>query len=420
MLHHVYPRWHKTAQRCFFIVAVILLITLPVVYGKHHSISSKVLGSVLGIFFALWLAFSLVVRFAVPSPTVESTLPIYTHSPIPDPVVLFSPTRSDATPAAPAIRLHPSSAATPRSPGGGGAKIGARFADDTGAAGTGSDINANGVAIQQNNVTFQTRPRGNTADSTSSFAYPTFAAYRQAQHVNFDAFAQRVKRAFALSQQQQQEQQRLQEEQELQKQRLEQQQQQQQQVPEGESKQQLPLSLDQQRPINSRSNSASAVPSSTLSAFSNTNNPPGTRSRSSSAASMMSEFAERIKSGKLFRRPSNLSLRATAVANANAAATANATASNEAGVAGAGVVSSSSMNTLSKRPSGQFDNKSNKGGNDDTELLSAPLAPSGIEIMVTPSEDDHPPADTRAAPPPPPPPPGPAGSASAGASGTTF
>ncbi|KAK3812563.1 MAG: hypothetical protein J3R72DRAFT_498645 [Linnemannia gamsii] len=219
MLHHVYPHWHKTAQRGFFIVAAILVITLPVVYGKHHSISSKVLGSVLGVFFAIWIVFSLIVRFLVPSPIVESTLPIYTHSPIPEPVVFYSPTRSDATPAAPAIRLHPSSAATPRPPKTGG---GARFADDTAtAAGTGADTNdSSAQSAIHSNVTFQTRPRGNTADSTSSFAYPTFAAYRQAQHVNFDAFAQRVKRAFALSQQQQQEQQREMEEQELQKQQL--------------------------------------------------------------------------------------------------------------------------------------------------------------------------------------------------------
>ncbi|KAK5805468.1 hypothetical protein F5H01DRAFT_371215 [Linnemannia elongata] len=371
MWHHVYPRWHKTAQRCFFFIAVILLITLPVVYGKHHSISSQVLGSVLGVFFAIWIAFSLIVRFLVPSPVVESTLPIYTHSPIPDPVVLHSPTRSDATPAAPAIRLHPSSAATPRSQGRTG---GARFADDpvdgdAAAAGAGAAIH--------NNVTFQTRPRGNTADSTSSFAYPTFAAYRQAQHVNFDAFAQRVKRAFALSQQQEQEQQRELEEQELQKQQLALQQQQQNDEELGELKQdrQFPLSLDQQRPTNSRSNSTSAVPSSTLA----TNAPaPGTRSRSSSAASMMSDFAERLKAGKLFRRSSNLSLRATAVANAAASETAGANS-------GAAV----SSITRSKLPSGQQPKDSNNTA-DGTELLSSPLAPTGIEIMVTPSEDDHP------------------------------
>ncbi|KAF8932732.1 hypothetical protein BGZ47_011204 [Haplosporangium gracile] len=311
-----------------------------------------------------YIHLQLIVRFLVPSPVVESTLPIYTHSPIPDPVVLYSPTRSDATPAAPAIRLHPSSAATPRSPGRTG---GARFADDPVdadvAAGTGNEATAT-----HNNVTFQTRPRGNTADSTSSFAYPTFAAYRQAQHVNFDAFAQRVKQAFALSQQQQQKQQRELEEQELQKQQLAQQRDEQ----DGEIKQQHPLSLDQQRP---RSNSTSAVPPSTL--VTNTSGAgTGTRSRSSSAASMMSDFAERLKAGKLFRRSSNLSLRATAVANAAASETgANA---------GAGVNSS----TLSKRPSNQ-QLKSNSTV-DDTELLSAPMAPSGIEIKIIPSEDDRP------------------------------
>ncbi|KAF9537285.1 hypothetical protein EC957_008509 [Mortierella hygrophila] len=363
MWHHVYPHWHKAAQRCFSFIAVVLLITLPVVYGKHHSISSKVLGSVLGVFFAIWIAFSLIVRFLVPSPVVESTLPIYTHSPIPDPVVLYSPTRSNATPAAPAIRLHPSSAATPRAPGRTG---GARFADDpvdvdAAAAGTGGAI--------RNNVTFQTRPRGNTADSTSSFAYPTFAAYRQAQHVNFDAFAQRVKRAFALSQQQQQEQQRELEEQELQKQQLALQQLDEELDELKQQQQQHPLSLDQQRPTNSRSNSTSAVPSSTLA----TNAPAtGTRSRSSSAASMMSEFAERLKTGKLFRRTSNLSLRATAVANA--------AASEAAGV---------SSSTLSKRPSNQQLKDSNNTAG-DAELLSSPLGPLGIEITVTPSEDDHP------------------------------
>ncbi|KAG0287896.1 hypothetical protein BGZ96_008260 [Linnemannia gamsii] len=370
MWHHVYPPWHKTAQRCFFFLAVILLITLPVVYGKHHSISSKVLGSVLGVFFAIWIVFSLIVRFLVPSPVVESTLPIYTHSPIPDPVVLYSPTRSDATPAAPAIRLHPSSAAVPRSPGRAG---GARFADDPTVDKAAAGTDTTGGALQ-NNVTFQTRPRGNTADSTSSFAYPTFAAYRQAQHVNFDAFAQRVKRAFALSQQQQQEQQRELEEQELQKQQLAQQQQLDDLAEPKQQQQQQPLSLDQQRPSNSRSNSTSAVPSSTLS----TNAPaPGTRSRSSSAASMMSDLAERIKTGKLFRRSSNLSLRATAVANAAAYETSSA-----------GVGAGASNSTLSKRPSNQ--QLKGNSGNVDGELLSAPLAPSGIEIMVTPSEDDHP------------------------------
>lgn len=186
-----------------------------------------------------------------------------------------------------------------------------------------------------------------------------------------------MKRAFALSQQQEQEQQRELEEQELQKQQLALQQQQQNDEELGELKQdrQFPLSLDQQRPTNSRSNSTSAVPSSTLA----TNAPaPGTRSRSSSAASMMSDFAERLKAGKLFRRSSNLSLRATAVANAAASETAGANS-------GAAV----SSITRSKLPSGQQPKDSNNTA-DGTELLSSPLAPTGIEIMVTPSEDDHP------------------------------
>jgi len=58
MPKHVYPAWHKTAQRAFFLVGAVLCITLPVAYGKHRSISSKVLGAVLGVFFALWLLFS--------------------------------------------------------------------------------------------------------------------------------------------------------------------------------------------------------------------------------------------------------------------------------------------------------------------------------------------------------------------------
>lgn len=58
MFKHVYPPWHKTAQRCLFVIAAILCITLPVVYGKHKGISSRTLGAVLGVFFALWLVFS--------------------------------------------------------------------------------------------------------------------------------------------------------------------------------------------------------------------------------------------------------------------------------------------------------------------------------------------------------------------------
>ncbi|KAF9402517.1 hypothetical protein BGZ94_004892, partial [Podila epigama] len=201
MRKHVYPVWHKSVQRAFFVVGAILCISLPVAYGRHRSISSVVLGTVLGIFFAAWLIFSLVVRFCVPSPQFESSLPIHTHSPIPTPVYMHTPAKADAQPIAPAIRLHPastdtSSPPTPRT---------ARFATST-TTNEDSDTDLDTRQPTNNVVSFQTRPRGNTTDSTNSMVYPTFAAYRQAQHVNFDAFAQRVKRAFALSQAQEQQQ----------------------------------------------------------------------------------------------------------------------------------------------------------------------------------------------------------------------
>ncbi|KAF9184128.1 hypothetical protein BGZ50_003883 [Haplosporangium sp. Z 11] len=313
MFNHVYPPWHKTAQRCLFLIGAILCITLPVAYGKNKSISSQTLGGVLGTFLGLWLLFSLVVRFLVPSPRVESNLPVYTHSPIPVPVILHSPTRSDAVPSSPAIRLHSSKVATPESgvntSGISGAQVngsanepakvtkGARFADQNDS----DDSLSSPLTRPNNNVTFQTRPRGNTTDSTNSMAYPTFAAYRQAQHVNFEAFAQRVKRAF-VSQQQQQQQlqlQQQQEEEELKRQQL--------------TEMELQLNKPEDlylRPGYSRQDSstnavvsgqdpATATTTTTLS----TRTATGTRSRSASAASMIGDFAERIKSGTLFRRP---------------------------------------------------------------------------------------------------------------------
>ncbi|KAG0240090.1 hypothetical protein BGW41_007183 [Actinomortierella wolfii] len=47
-------------------------------------------------------------------------------------------------------------------------------------------------------VTFEHhgRPRSPRMDSNTSESFPTYADYRQAQHGNFDAFAQRIKRAF--------------------------------------------------------------------------------------------------------------------------------------------------------------------------------------------------------------------------------
>ncbi|KAG0091309.1 hypothetical protein BGZ93_008900, partial [Podila epicladia] len=252
MPKHVYPAWHKTAQRAFFLVGAVLCITLPVAYGKHRSISSKVLGSVLGVFFALWLVFSLFARFCVPSPRIESSLPIYTHSPIPVPVALHIPAKSDALPSAPAIRLHPSSPiasmpSTPRT---------ARFAIE-------DDL----TPQHTNHVSFQTRPRGNTADSTNSLVYPTYAAYRQAQHVNFEAFAQRVRRAFTLSQEQEQQQQ---------------------------------LEILQLRDESDRDVQQQRAPTPTT-----LNAKAQGRSRSASAASAIGDFAERIKNGTIFRRSSS-------------------------------------------------------------------------------------------------------------------
>ncbi|KAF9290739.1 hypothetical protein BGZ68_006136 [Mortierella alpina] len=282
-------------------------------------------------FFARWLA----VRFLVPSPRVESSLPVYTHSPIPVPVVLHSPTRSDALPSSPAIRLHPSTAAgaAVSSPPAAVTK-GARFAD--------AEEAPESPSRPQNNVSFQTRPRGNTTDSTNSQTYPTFAAYRQAQHVNFDAFAQRVKRAFALSQQQQEQEKELRDQEEAMKQQHEQ-------------GQQGDLYL---RPTNPRQNSSSSVVPAPASTGTTTS---GTRSRSASAASMIGDFAERIKNGTLFRRPS--------VLNSNNPSVADSQSSNSNDAALKGSVRNSAPST-----------------NGSSTMVDM----AGIEITVTASEDDHP------------------------------
>ncbi|KAF9429050.1 hypothetical protein BGZ76_001917, partial [Entomortierella beljakovae] len=181
MFTHVYPAWHKPAQRGFFVVAAILCITLPAIYGSSHK-PRKISATAMG---------TLVVRFLVPSPTIESNLPRYNPSPYPEPIALHTPSRADAVPAIPAIRLKsPTATATSES------KVakGARFGDE--------DVSVLSPPIRQNTVKFQARPQ----ESTSSVnAYPTYADYRQSQHGNFEAFAQRVKRAFLTSQQQQRE-----------------------------------------------------------------------------------------------------------------------------------------------------------------------------------------------------------------------
>ncbi|KAG0078719.1 hypothetical protein BGZ93_002435 [Podila epicladia] len=325
MFNHVYPAWHKTVQRVLFIIGALLCITLPVAYGKRRRISSKTLGIVLGLYFGLWLLFSLIVRFLVPSPRVESTLPTYTPSPIPVPVVLHSPSRSSAKPSSPAIRLHPSSVhgATPSS-GTARSGRGARFAvaddgdgddsydnedyedNDTKDGSLTTPAQQTTTRSNSNTVKFQTRPRGNTGDSTNSLNYPTFAAYRQAQHGNFDAFAQRIKRAFISQQQQQQE--------EMEKQK---------QLQELASDASLIQTQEGSRPIHLQS----LAPSGDSNANNNTDassllsppysatvtatteaRPTAGRSRSSSsaaaAASILGDFAVRIKSGSLFSRSS--------------------------------------------------------------------------------------------------------------------
>ncbi|KAG0041254.1 hypothetical protein BGZ83_002096 [Gryganskiella cystojenkinii] len=308
MFKHVYPAWHKPVQKAFFVVAVILCIALPVAYGtkrKPRPFKAQVMGAVFGAFFGVWLLFTLFVRFCVSSPRVESSLPIYTPSPIPVPVVLHSPKRSDAQPTSPAIRLQSSSATSPNPNGGTVRQTRARFADADSNQDSSDDHDGhhtNGRAA--NNVTFQARPRGYTAGSTNSEsggpAYPTFAAYRQAQHGNFEAFTQRIKRAFAISQQ----------EEELQ--RIQQQ---------REQEEAAAAAANAATAGSPASNGSSpgihmqSLVAGTASGINNTSNrslslsggspqqqTQSPRSRSASAASIIGDFAERIKNGTLFSR----------------------------------------------------------------------------------------------------------------------
>ena len=204
------------------------------------------------------------------------------------PVVLHSPTRPNAVPTSPAIRLHPSTAGEPS--GNPTRPRGARFADD---ANDGQDDKDHQGGRATNNVTFQTRPRGYTGDSTNSEgspAYPTFAAYRQAQHGNLEAFAQRIKRAFATSQQQQLEQQQREHEAQLAA---------------------MAAAGGGNTGIHMQSLSPGSAHNvgvqfdqngSTRSLVGSPQQQPTTRSRSASAASIIGDFAERIKNGTLFSR----------------------------------------------------------------------------------------------------------------------
>ncbi|KAG0310042.1 hypothetical protein BGZ99_000708, partial [Dissophora globulifera] len=294
----------------------------------------------------------LFVRFFVPSPHIESDLPVYTHAP----AVLHSPTRSDALPSSPAIRLRPSNPVQRPA----GALKGTRFAvlEDTAATGGGSQQEGEEEtsASKHHNVKFQTRPRGNTTDSTNSAVYPTFAAYRQAQHGNFEAIAQRVKRAFAVSQQQRQQ------EEEARRQQLEQQQQQQQQQEQDQGQDML------LRPTNARTQSSSSVrilvspPTAGSGGTRNGLNSNGTRSRSASAASMFSDIADRIKAGTLFSRSS------VAIPAAESEDSKDKDA----------------LESVSDRTSSHDPTALDAGRADGVEILS------GIEIRVTGTEDDHP------------------------------
>ncbi|KAG0316472.1 hypothetical protein BGZ99_006865 [Dissophora globulifera] len=304
MLNHDYPAWHKPAQRALFLIAVVLGISLPVIYGssrKPRRISAQAMGAILGAYFGLWAVFSLVVRFLVPSPKAVSTLPTYTPEPIPEPVFLHSPSRADALPSSPAIRS--STAISQRA-----VVRGPRFANDDDdivveeASALSPTIAATPAAAGagRNNVTFQAHLGGYASGSNSSeAAYPTFAAYRQSQRGNFDAFAQRIKRAFETSQQ---EREQLQQQQQL-KQEL----QDQQQVGqvgqagnEGLGLQPLTQAAGSVRSINNTANTSTV-------SLSNDPNPNSTAwSRSTSGAvSVFGDLAERIRNGSIFTRSQN-------------------------------------------------------------------------------------------------------------------
>ncbi|KAF9425211.1 hypothetical protein BGZ76_003379, partial [Entomortierella beljakovae] len=305
------------------------------------DISSATLSSVLGVYFGLWLAFSLFVRFVVPSPNIEPSLPVYTPSPS-VPQELHSPNRPDAQPVTSAIRHNTSSTGVKVLTNRVGAKGGPRFEE------IGKELQEEQQQQQQQqktrNVTFQTRPRAGTTDSTSSMVFPTFLDYRQSQNNSMDAFAQRIKRAFVLSRREQ-EQARIEEE--LKRQQLEEEQEEEEerlrlQEQEQQSQQEIRLQPRNTGRLRSSSNVLPVTSSSVPKQGTN-------RLRSSSTASMFSDIAERIKNGSLFKR--------------SASAMSNPVGDEE-----------------------RVDN--NPFRLDEQTPMSS--NPSGIEIMVTSSEDDYP------------------------------
>ncbi|KAF9329890.1 hypothetical protein BGZ91_000359 [Linnemannia elongata] len=94
MATRIYPQWFHRIQKLFFLVAIALLITLPVLYGYHKiDISSTEVIVVFVLFSLLWALFSARVRLCIPSEVIESTLPIHTHAPEPT-VILHDPASS--------------------------------------------------------------------------------------------------------------------------------------------------------------------------------------------------------------------------------------------------------------------------------------------------------------------------------------
>ncbi|KAF9290397.1 hypothetical protein BGZ68_007158 [Mortierella alpina] len=253
---------------------------------------------------------------------IESTLPVHTPTPAP-PVIRHTPANRSALPVAPAIKTSSPSSPTPYTISSAadaadhstGAialetrpqRPGARFVDSHDPTVTESDPQERKGAQNAAVVTFQTRPRALTGDSTNSAVYPTYATYRQSQHGNFDAFAQRIRRALESAHAENQLQQQRQEQKEQEE--LERQQEQTHSIPDNniissqdessEKKLLSALSAAHSRQLMdaTETGSITSVTGSlgSLSAAKTTGG--GGRPRSSSAASIISNLSEKIRLG---------------------------------------------------------------------------------------------------------------------------
>ncbi|KAF9373227.1 hypothetical protein CPB97_000718 [Podila verticillata] len=255
-------------------------------------------------------------RYGVASYTVESTLPIHTPTPAP-PILLHSPTGRNAVPAAPAIKISSAHHSTVTKVDQDDEqddeyqlKHHRRTQPPSPTAPPSSPVNFGPPSPRTNRVAFaggegvkfQTRPRGMTGDSTNSEIYPTYATYRQQQRGNFDAFAQRIRKALEtanaqhrLEQEELMEQRRREEEEQIRLQNLS-------ETDDGSGggRQPLPaISATHTRQIleadGSSISSAGEGPSQTLSVSTTKGRP-----RSSSAASMISNLSEKIRLGSGF------------------------------------------------------------------------------------------------------------------------